>query len=697
MEAFMNAEPGNTVPAPDRSGRAAPAVDSVLGGPPSDDTSRSSGGLSRRATDFGLAAAEDGPDPLLGCELGEFVVERLIAQGGMGRVYLARQRSPARAVAIKVLRPGRRSPIVLRRFAREAELLARLQHPGIAQVFTAGSSVIDGEETPFFVMEHVTAAEPLVRACDRRGLDVRHRLELFLDVCQAVAHGHAAGVVHRDLKPGNILVGADGRPKVIDFGIARIEEDDAAGLTETGGFVGTRQYGSPEQCDGGSVDQRSDVYSLGVILHELLTGRLPHDLAGKTLSETARIIRETPPARLRIADRSLARPVEALAATCLAKRPAARYGSAGELAADVGRLLAGQPIAARPPGPLAAAIGWCRRHRTLAASLAAALASAAAVMATLSRPAIDRRPAGVREAAVDPPAVGQGVGPTARFAAISSLRTTPLQWLPVAFDEPVQTLSVADFRLTRNGSDVPLSGVTVTGAREKWEIRGLERVTSAGGRYVLELAGTPSSPVDLAGRLLAEPAEVSWRMPPFREVAFNLLGDDWRKHVVALDGVRFHAEQDAGKAVFFQPTEPGKEGSIVLRFEIPFAVQAASLTAAIAVWTTGDPFPYDPGARAAIDVSRDGTTWITLETREANRGGFGGGPFEITEIVSGGRELWVRARLTATRAWPEDGLIHAQFLRSDAQHPDDRPFRLTLTGRDPDVRPPPPGTPPADG
>jgi predicted Ser/Thr protein kinase len=675
-------------PAPDAIDTSL-AADAAAAEPPRPDTDPASELLSQRSTDFGLgdrhAAVQPESDPLVGRELGEFVVSRLIAEGGMGRVYLARQRSPARDVAVKVLRPGRRSPAALKRFAREADLLARLRHPGIAQVFTAGSAMIDGVETPFFALEYVAAAEPLVRACDRRRLDVRRRLELFLDVCRAVAHGHDAGVVHRDLKPGNILVGADGRAKVIDFGIARIEEDDAAGLTETGGFVGTRQYGSPEQCDGGIVDQRSDVYSLGVILHELLTGRLPHDLAGKTLTETARIIRDTPPARLWIADRELARPAEAIAAKCLAKRPADRYASAGELAADIGRLLAGQPVVARPPGPLAAGLGWCRRHRTLAASLAAALVTAAAVTVVLSRPA------------AEPPTGGDGAGPTAAFPNVSSLRTTPLQWLAVTFDEPIRSLTTADFRLARDGEEVPLAGATVSGGREAWEIRGLEKLTAAGGQYVLELTGTATTPVDVSGRRLAAPARATWRMPPYREVAFNLLTDDWQRHVVSLDGVRLHTEQDAGAATFFQPTAAGAEGSIVLRFPVPFSVQAATLTATIAVWTTGDPFPYDPGAKAVLDVSTDGVTWTTLDTRQANRGGFGGGPFEIGSLLAGASDLWVRARLTATREWPEDGLIHAQFLRSDPERPDERPFRLTFTGLDPDAKPPPPGTPPADG
>lgn len=674
-------------PAPDAIDRslAAGAAAAEL---PRPDTDPASELLSQRSTDFGLgdrhAAVQLESDPLMGRELGEFVVTRLIAEGGMGRVYLARQRSPARDVAVKVLRPGRRSPAALKRFAREADLLARLRHPGIAQVFTAGSAMIDGVETPFFALEYVAAAEPLVRACDRRKLDVRGRLELFLDVCRAVAHGHEAGVVHRDLKPGNILVGADGRAKVIDFGIARIEEDDSAGLTETGGFVGTRQYGSPEQCDGGIVDQRSDVYSLGVILHELLTGRLPHDLAGRTLSETARIVRDTPPARLRVAARGLARPLEAIAAKCLAKRPADRYGSGAELAADLGRMLAGQPVVARPPGPLAAGLGWCRRHRTLTASLAAGLVSAAVVMIALQRPA------------GEPPTAG-GAGPTATFPNVSSLRTTPLQWLHVVFDEPIRSLAATDFRLTRDGVEVPLAGVTVSGERETWEIRGLEKFTAAGGAYALELTGTATTPVDVSGRRLAGQARATWRMPPYREVAFSLLADDWQRHVVSLDGMRLHAEANAGQAVYFQPTKTGAEGSIVMRFPVPFPIRAATLTATIAVWTTGDPFPYDPGAKAALDVSTDGVTWTTLDSRQANRGGFGGGPFEIGELLADASDLWVRARLTATREWPEDGLIHAQFLRSDPERPEERPFRLTFTGLDPDAKPPPPGTPPADG
>ncbi len=242
--------------------------------PREEDTSPTREELSRQSTDFGLGPDRDGSQTaaLVGRDLGEFRIERLLAQGGMGRVYLARQRKPDRLVAVKVMRPTRESPTACQRFERVTELLGRLRHPGIAQVFTAGSCEIAGESTPYFVMEYVADGEPLVRACDRMALAPRQRLSLFAAVCDAIGFGHAAGIVHRDLKPANILVDAAGQTNVIDFGVARLAEDEEGGFIETGVFVGTRQYTSPEQCDGGMIDPRTDVYALGVILHELLSG-----------------------------------------------------------------------------------------------------------------------------------------------------------------------------------------------------------------------------------------------------------------------------------------------------------------------------------------------------------------------------------------------------------------------------------------
>jgi hypothetical protein len=580
-------------PPPDQ---AQPVAEQAGRQPASRDTMPTAAILSRQSTDFGLGAdgassagpiLPVGPDPLAGRDLGEVVLGRLIAQGGMGRVYEARQRSPARAVAVKLMRPSRRSPAAVQRFRREADLLGRLHHPGIAQVFTAGSCRVDGEETPYFVMEFVAAAETLVRACERRGLAPRQRLETFLEVCRAVAHGHAAGIVHRDLKPGNILVDGDGRPKVIDFGIARLEED-TGGMTETGAFLGTRQYSSPEQCEGDAVDARTDVYALGVILHELLSNRLPYDVAGTSLAETARIVRDAPPTRLRFADSGLQPGADAIALKCLAKRPVDRYPSAAELADDLDRLLAGRPISARAPGWTDACRGWCRRHKTATAS-------------------------------------GIAAGVSAVIVALAV-----------------------------------------------W--------------YTL---GRPPGPQEA-------PARATWRMPPDREIAFNLLGDDWKRHVVSMHGVEFATERNAGATSFIRPTAADREGSIVLKFVAPFEIRTATLTATIAVWTTVDPFPYDPRAKAALDVSADGKTWTTLETRQANRGGFGGGPFDIRAVVAGSHAVWVRARLTASRSWPGDGLIHAQFLRTDPERPADRPFKLTLTGADPGAKPPPDDALPAD-
>ncbi len=661
---------------------------------PSGDTQPASEFLSRQSTDFGLEEpvrpAADDLDPLLGRQLGDVVIERLIDQGGMGRVYLARQRAPARYVAVKAMRPGRGSPAAGDRFRREADLLGRLRHPGIAQVFTAGCGRIGSEDVPYFVMEYVPGARSLVQGCRERGLDSRQRLEILLAVCRAVAHGHAAGIVHRDLKPGNILLDGEGQPKVIDFGVARVMEDDSQDFTETGEFVGTKQYTSPEQCGDEPIGPATDVYALGLIMHELLSGRLPYEVAGKSLSQTVQIVREAPPQRLQFADPALAPGAAAIAAKCLRKRSAARYPSAAELADDIQRLLGGQRPQARLPGRLSYLLAWGRDHRP---AVVAGIATVSVILLTAVAMTGSRPPT----AAGTAPSSAADSGPTGEFPNVSSLRTTPLQWLTVTFDRPVRSLSTADFQLTRNGVAVPLIGVEVAGERARWEIRGLEKVTAAEGRYMLELRGTRDGPVDFRGRRLAARPRAVWQMPPYREIAFNLLDDAWRKHVVSMTDVECATEQNAGAATFIRPTVPGREGTIVLRFESPFPISAATVTATMAVWTTGDPFPYDPGAKAAIDVSPDGVSWTTLDTRKANQGGFSVEPHDIREVVAGSREVWVRARLTATREWPDDGLIHTQFLRSEPDRPLATPFRLTLTGANPHAKPPPGDAPPADG
>ncbi len=662
------------------------------GGP---DTVSSSGLLSRRSTGFGFddEASRPEPDTLLGVELGDVRIERFLAQGGMGRVYQARQRHPDRAVAVKVMRPGNRSPAALQRFRREAEVLGRLRHPGIAQIFTAGCHRQAGEETPYFVMEYVPGAETLGSFCERQHLPARRRLELLLAACEALAHGHSQGIVHRDLKPGNILVDADGRPKVIDFGIARLVDDapaDTGSCTETGQFVGTRQYMSPEQCGAGRIDARTDVYALGVILHEVLTGRLPYDVAGKSLTETARIVQQEPPAKLLITDRVLGAGADAIATRCLAKRPDGRYASAAELAADLRHLLAGQPLTARPRGIADACLAWARRRPTVVAAGAAALLSAGIVAVILNRPTAPPRPG----AAATVAAVFDHIGPEASFDVVSSGRTTPLRWICLAFNEPVDRLGLGNFRLTRDGDPVPLTTATLAGAGRSWRLDGLEPLTADEGTYVLALVSGDDPPRDAAGNPLAAPQRVTWRMPASRRFVFNLLDDAWQKHVVSLDGLERHTEGFAGAATFIRPTTPGKEGAIVLQFDVPFPIQDATLAAGLAVWTTGDPFPYDPGAKAALDVSRDGQHWTTVVSLEANRGGFASGPHDIGGIVAGSSQVWVRARLACTREWPGDGMIFAQFMRT-APDPEGGEFALTLTGAHPPVIPGTTSAPPA--
>ena len=249
--------------------------------------------LSGQADSFGFEG--DGlVDLAVGADLGGVTIVRLLAEGGMGRVYEGRQQAPSRAVAVKVLRNGLASPALMRQFEQEAHLLARLRHPHIAQVHTLGTWRYGGVVLPFFVMELVEAAQAIdCHARDHR-LPMRQRVDLMRRVAAAVAYGHALGVVHRDLKPGNILVGADGEPKVIDFGVARATDVDRALATlqtDAGQIVGTLRYMSPEQIDAnsGQIGPWTDVYALGLVLHEVLSGDLPYDVRGQPIMVAARI------------------------------------------------------------------------------------------------------------------------------------------------------------------------------------------------------------------------------------------------------------------------------------------------------------------------------------------------------------------------------------------------------------------------
>jgi serine/threonine protein kinase len=309
--------------------------------------------------DFGLAPKPREPkvkaqrvDPLLGMDLGSVKIVRLIGEGGMGRVYEALQDKPARTVAVKVIRAGITSEKTMKRFEREAEFLGKLQHPGIAQIHIVGTYSSDFGDVPFYVMEFIPDAKPLTNYAHEQGLTLRDKLRLFKHVCEAVSHGHDRGIVHRDLKPGNILVDSNGSPKVIDFGVARSTDSDLtleSMKTDTGQLIGTVQYMSPEQFgpDPDDLDGRADVYSLGVVLYELLSGSPPYSVKKKALHEASRVVCEQNPVPLRLANKSVPRDVSSIAERCLQKDRNRRYHTAGELAADIGRFLAGQPVLAQ--------------------------------------------------------------------------------------------------------------------------------------------------------------------------------------------------------------------------------------------------------------------------------------------------------------------------------------------------------------
>jgi len=346
----------------------------------------------RRALADALAAADDADDdadedPLRGMCIDGIVLGRRIGAGAFGIVYEGRQAWPPRTVAVKVMRPRRARRDLVRRFEIEAQLLAQLDHPGIARIHAAGTLDLHGRRLPYLVMEYIAEARPLTTHA--AGLPLRRRLELFQQVAAAVAQAHRRGVIHRDLKPANILVGSDGQPRVIDFGWGRSSRLPAARdsqQTMAGQLIGTSQYMSPEQFDGApqAVDTRSDVYSLGVILHELLAGRPPYDVGSKGLFEVAAIVAHEEPPPLHRLDRRIPRDVSTIAAICLRKDRQDRYSSAHELAADLGRHLAGEAITASPPRAIDAIRRFARRHTLAAMALAAVVMSLAGAVVGVS-------------------------------------------------------------------------------------------------------------------------------------------------------------------------------------------------------------------------------------------------------------------------------------------------------------------------
>ncbi len=335
--------------------------------------------------------------------VGNYRLIRKIGSGGMGSVYLAERDDDEfrKQVAIKFIRASAMRESAVKRFRRERQILARLEHPGIARLLDGGTT---SRGTPYFIMEYVEG-KLLLDYCDEQGLGVRARIELFLKVCEAVEYAHERLIVHRDLKASNILVDKTGQPKLLDFGIAKVLEPDESGqltLTQTGMRQFTPDYASPEQIRGDQVTTATDVYSLGVLLYELLTGRRPLHFQSYAPGEILNILLETPPARpsaavsrtgeidgkklrpelvgwnrrtdVRSLARALSGDLDNIVLKSLAKRPEERYGTALALALDLRAYLDGHIVSAQPATPSYRVAKFLRRNAWQAAAGAALVA-----------------------------------------------------------------------------------------------------------------------------------------------------------------------------------------------------------------------------------------------------------------------------------------------------------------------------------
>jgi eukaryotic-like serine/threonine-protein kinase len=328
-----------------------------------------------------LASLLDGSG-IVGARLGAYRLIREIGRGGMGTVYLASRADEQyeSEVAIKLVRPGFDTDFILRRFRRERQILARMHHPNIARLFDGGTAA---NHIPYLVMEYVQGSRITSYAEEHR-LSVEDRLRVFLPVCAAVEYAHRAFIVHRDLKPANILVDRTGTPKLLDFGISKLLHSEPTDSAETqGSRMATPDYASPEQIVGGPVTPAADVYSLGAVLYELLSGARPHRIEQVTPLALERAICHEPTSPPSVAarrnpalSRRLAGDLDTIVLCAMQKEPERRYASAEHLADDLRRHLEHRPVTARPDSPGYRAAKFIRRHTI---SMALAMVAAVAV------------------------------------------------------------------------------------------------------------------------------------------------------------------------------------------------------------------------------------------------------------------------------------------------------------------------------
>ena len=341
---------------------------------------------------------EAATDSMLGRRIGPYQIIRLIGSGGMGAVYLAARVDGAfqKEVAVKVIRRGLDTDRIIRRFSSECQILASLDHPNITRVLDAGTT---DDGLPYFVMEKMEG-QPIDRFCQATGLDLNGRLRLFRTVCEAVQCAHRNLIVHCDIKPGNVLVTAEGVPKLLDFGIARLLRPPADDATRDGAtaalYLMTPEYASPEQVRGEPVTTVSDVYSLGILLYQLLTGELPNRLLRRTPAEIERSICEQEPARPSlVAPRAIGRclrgDLDNIVLMAIRKDPRQRYGSVEQVSEDIRRYLEGLPVTARPETRGYRAAKFVRRHKaSVAAAILIFFLLAGGIGATLWQAAVAR-------------------------------------------------------------------------------------------------------------------------------------------------------------------------------------------------------------------------------------------------------------------------------------------------------------------